>query len=204
MFSGFWSPHLLVSSQPIPHQNTLRNAQGCIPLSGMGKAVDAMKSTPLEHRLQCRGVLTSGKGMDNLWQIVGKCGKHEENDGKMMGKWWQHEEQWNRTRIIHKHEATWKSGIRTFEIVRTWGSSSRGICNKSVLLSCSAPNGCCNMVHHVAPPFTFTRFTMVLRKTMLHLPSSPLACNSTGWCRIWWSFRCPKILKDNAVYNNVR
>jgi hypothetical protein len=36
------------------------------------------------------------------------------------------------------------------------------------------------------------------------LPSSPLACNSTGWCRIWWGFRCPKILKDNTVYNNVR
>lgn len=36
---------------------SLVNAQGCIPLSGMGKAVDAMKSTPLEHRLQFTMVL---------------------------------------------------------------------------------------------------------------------------------------------------
>lgn len=36
---------------------SLVNAQGCIPMSGMAKAVDAMKSTPLEHRLQFTMVL---------------------------------------------------------------------------------------------------------------------------------------------------
>ena len=93
--------------------------------------------------------------------MVGKWGKHEEKMmdtyGKMMGKWWKHEEPWNRTRIIHKHEATWKSGIRTFKIIRTSGSSSRGICNKSVLSrTCPAQHQTvvvtwCTMSHHRSP-----------------------------------------------------
>ncbi len=35
--------------------STPRNAQGCIPMSSMAKAVEVMKTTPVDHRLQFLG-----------------------------------------------------------------------------------------------------------------------------------------------------
>ena len=82
-----------------------RNAQGCIPMNGMARAVDAMKSTPLEHRLQR---LRWKKHGISIWKMVENGGKKMNNEETLgnSGNHMIHVDKW--CEIMEHDELKWK------------------------------------------------------------------------------------------------